>query len=85
MVFTELNFMLDKFGNVFSAPSDVPGAPLSRLGYVGPGRPLGYHVHKGVLTICDSLKGLTQLDTHSGRLVILSNRVSSASALQPNS
>ena len=80
-------YMLDRYGHVFSAPlSDIINpknnhnsssfSELHHLGFVGPGRPLGFHIHPITkhLIICDSLQGLTQLDLSTGRLSILANQ-----------
>jgi hypothetical protein len=47
--------------------------------YIGPGRPLGFHVVDGgaALIVCDSLKGLLRVNLASGEVRVLSNRVSS--------
>eukprot|EP01047_Picozoa_sp_COSAG01_P041853 COSAG01_NODE_3619_length_5862_cov_3.208745_1_plen_394_part_00 len=45
--------------------------------YIGPGRPLGYHVvgNGTALLVCDSLKGLLRVDlAGTGAITILSNR-----------
>lgn len=77
--------MLDRYGNLFTAPIPQVGTPaaaeksaaeLKRISYVGPGRPLGYHLHPETnsLIICDSLKGLTSLNLTTSRLSILANK-----------
>lgn len=44
--------------------------------YVGPGRPLGFEYKDEThLLLCDSLKGLLEVDLESGQITILSNRV----------
>lgn len=74
---TATMYVLDRYGRVFTAPapSDTAAPTLTKIGYAGPGRPLGYHVHPstGRLIICDSLKGLTEYDPATGRLEILVN------------
>lgn len=88
--------LLDKYGYVYEAEpaSKAPNAvfpdefvlDLPPRAYVGPGRPLGFHYDAhGNLIICDSLKGLTMLEKDTNRLVVLSNRVSPDSPIQPNS
>ena len=60
-----------------------PGQPSS---YIGPGRPLGFKYDaEGNLIVCDSLKGLVMLEAGSGKLLILANRVSPSSAIEPGS
>lgn len=76
--------MLDRYGYVLTA-ADVPGAELTTVAYVGPGRPLGFHLHNSSIYICDSLKGLTKYDLESGKLSILANAVSRASQIDPGS
>lgn len=46
--------------------------------YIGPGRPLGFHVVDGgaSLIACDSIKGLIRINLSSGEVCVLSNRVS---------
>lgn len=72
-------YILDRNGYLYTSP--VPNAAdfdpiLEKIGYVGPGRPLGYHIHPhtGHLIICDSLKGLTQYKLKTKELVILANQ-----------
>lgn len=75
--------MLDKFGYVHRARSVLKDGKLEYLLegkaplYIGPGRPLGYHVSDdgGSLLVCDSLKGLVHVDLASGRLTVLANSV----------
>ena len=78
-------YMLDRYGTLFTAPIPPQNATatalqelesqLKRITYVGPGRPIGYHIHpeSKQLIICDSLKGLTSLDLASGHLSVLAN------------
>lgn len=47
---------------------------LEMVGYVGPGRPLGYHVYHGNIFVCDSLKGLVRFSLETRELEILVNR-----------
>lgn len=56
----------------------VSGPPL----YVGPGRPLGFHVVDGgaSLIACDSLKGLIRINLNTGEVRVLSNRVTDANS-----
>lgn len=72
-------YILDRYGFLYTSP--VPDAAetdplLEKVGYVGPGRPLGYHIHPytGHLIICDSLKGLTQYNLETKELQILANQ-----------
>ena len=92
--------MIDRVGNVWiadEAPANGekeeeetvppyrlrPGQPSS---YIGPGRPLGFKYDaEGNLIVCDSLKGLVMLEGGSGKLMILANRVSPSSAVEPGS
>ena len=73
--------MLDKWGYVRrAAPASGGAGPAYALldetpGYVGPGRPLGFHVDGGAVVICDSLKGLTRYDMGSRTLEVLANEV----------
>ena len=77
-------YILDRYGGVFTATlpssntSTTESEPeLHKIGWVGPGRPLGYHLHPHTRTlfICDSLKGLIEFDPVKGTLKILSNAV----------
>lgn len=56
-----------------------------RVAYVGPGRPLGFHVvSEDIIYICCSLKGLLRLDLRTGSLEVLSNSVqASDNVLRP--
>lgn len=72
-------YILDRNGYLYTSP--VPDTAssdplLEKIGYVGPGRPLGYHIHPhtGHLIICDSLKGLTQYKLETKELQILANQ-----------
>ncbi|KAF8055598.1 SYP52 [Scenedesmus sp. PABB004] len=80
--------MLDRYGAVRAAVP-VPGAgrgeaPLvlepRPVAHLGPGRPLGAaYDAAGNLIVCDSLKGLVMLEAGSGRVVLLTSRVSKSS------
>ena len=84
--------MLDKFGYIHrAAPGDggeyellptVEAPPI----YIGPGRPLGFEVVEGgeALLVCDSLKGLLRVEPGSGRVTVLSNRVTDRSRSGPS-
>jgi hypothetical protein len=77
--------MLDKFGFVHRAHSqqnqgtqqtDFVLQSATPRAYLGPGRPLGYHFRSnGKLVVCDSLKGLVELEIGGANLnlKILSN------------
>lgn len=58
-------YMLDKFGFVrhaiFNASGDAYNLSSSSI-YIGPGRPLGFHIHNEILYVCDSVKGLLSVD-----------------------
>ena len=76
---TKKLYILDRYGYLYTSP--VPDTTttdplLEKIGYVGPGRPLGYHIHphSGHLMICDSLKGLTQYNLETKTLQILANQ-----------
>mmetsp|Transcript_9458 Transcript_9458/g.24522 ORF Transcript_9458/g.24522 Transcript_9458/m.24522 type:complete len:408 (-) Transcript_9458:92-1315(-) len=76
---------LDRTGVLFRVDASL--ARSGRLGahavgYVGPGRPLGYHLTDSEhLLICDSLKGLLDLHLPSGELRLLYNAISYANDL----
>jgi len=76
--------MLDKFAYVHRArPAANGGYEMLREGpplYIGPGRPLGFHVIENgtALLVCDSLKGLVRVDLPTGTMSILSNRISAS-------
>eukprot|EP01061_Rhynchopus_euleeides_P008092 TRINITY_DN17135_c0_g1_i1.p1 TRINITY_DN17135_c0_g1~~TRINITY_DN17135_c0_g1_i1.p1 ORF type:complete len:471 (+),score=154.12 TRINITY_DN17135_c0_g1_i1:135-1415(+) len=61
-------FMLDKYGylhiaELAHAASTAPPRLFQNITYVGPGRPLGFHVTPGNhILVCDSLKGLLDVD-----------------------
>jgi sugar lactone lactonase YvrE len=70
--------MLDRYGTLHRAPLDpITGTHCldpTPAAYVGPGRPLGFHLDTGGrFFICDSLKGLLRLELASGDLAVLSN------------
>jgi sugar lactone lactonase YvrE len=72
-------YILDRYGYLYTSaiPDTASSEPLlHKIGYVGPGRPLGYHIHPhtGHLIICDSLKGLTQYNLETKALQILANQ-----------
>ena len=77
--------MLDKFGYVHRArrADDVGGGyallPASAL-YIGPGRPLGFHVVDGgsAVVVCDSLKGLLRVNLDEGTITVMANSVASS-------
>ena len=74
--------MLDKYGYIHRARKKdseyhlLPTAEAPPL-YIGPGRPLGFHVvEQGkVVLVCDSLKGLLRVELASGAITVLSNSV----------
>ncbi|GBF92278.1 strictosidine synthase [Raphidocelis subcapitata] len=81
--------MLDKFNRVWEAEPAAGGgyelgaAPVAHL---GAGRPLGYHFDaNGDLIVCDSYKGLLKLERATGRVELLTDRVSDSSPLDPGS
>ena len=63
--------LVDKFGWVWISAGGT--ATPTRTWYVGPGRPLGFHAHRGKLLVACSTKGLLELDLESGALRILAN------------
>ena len=63
--------LVDKFGWVWISAGGT--ATPTRTWYVGPGRPLGFHAHRGKLLVACSTKGLLELDLGSGALRILAN------------
>lgn len=80
--------MIDRFGYIHTAsPTTTEGASAVGGGYtlsaaaplyIGPGRPLGFHIvdNGSAVVVCDSLKGLTRVELRTGTVTILSNRVS---------
>eukprot|EP00882_Tetradesmus_deserticola_P023565 GHRQ01025656.1.p1 GENE.GHRQ01025656.1~~GHRQ01025656.1.p1 ORF type:complete len:145 (+),score=36.02 GHRQ01025656.1:617-1051(+) len=81
--------MLNKFGGVFEAFETQDGRfELNRTAkaWLGPGRPLGAAFDaQGNMIICDALKGILMLEKDSNRVVILTNRVSKSSPIDPDS
>lgn len=82
--------MLDKYGYVHRARKSKSGEYLLQsedddaptLPYIGPGRPLGFHVVDGgdALLVCDSLKGLLRVDLRpAGTIKVLANSLSASS------
>mmetsp|Transcript_13785 Transcript_13785/g.45988 ORF Transcript_13785/g.45988 Transcript_13785/m.45988 type:complete len:249 (-) Transcript_13785:74-820(-) len=75
--------MLDRHGFVFRAtPQQRKGGALAyelskERHYVGPGRPLGFHVAGEWLYVCCSLKGLLRLHLGSGAIELLSGATGS--------
>lgn len=73
--------MLDKYGHLHRAGKGSDGGYAlladAKPIYIGPGRPLGYHVTEDgrYLFVCDSLKGLLQVDLTTGGITVLSNSV----------
>ena len=74
--------MLDKYGYILKAKFDDNDQNYKLLEehppmYIGPGRPLGFHVvSDGLgLLVCDSLKGLIKVDLSSGEITVLANHV----------
>jgi Strictosidine synthase len=72
-------YILDRYGYLYTSPIPDTAASdplLEKIGYLGPGRPLGYHIHPhtGHLIICDSLKGLTQYDLKTKTLQTIANQ-----------
>ena len=67
--------MLDKYGNIRVAERQSPVNDYvlqSKSLYIGPGRPLGFHIHPHLhdtLFVCDSLKGLLAVDLSDGDTV----------------
>eukprot|EP00965_Chrysotila_dentata_P237962 6202217-Pleurochrysis_carterae.AAC.4 len=70
--------MLDKFGYMHRAAPTKGGEYSLRHDeklYIGPGRPLGYHIVNGgkALLVCDSLKGLLEVTLKTGSIQVLVN------------
>ena len=67
--------ILDRYGNIYSAPSDDTNSSPKLIKYIGPGRPLGFHLISGTntLVVCDSLKGLLSVDLDSQDVHILTS------------
>ncbi len=77
--------MLDKYGFVHRAVREPSSGEYTLRAdapttYIGPGRPLGYHVVEdgAALLVCDSLKGLVRVELATGAVTILSNWVGRA-------
>ena len=80
--------MLDKFGFVHRARKRADDTdpkssayellPASEALYIGPGRPLGFHLVDGgaAVVVCDSLKGLLRVDLAEGTVTVMANSVS---------
>lgn len=67
-------YLLDRYGRVFESSVEPSSTQtLTPVTYVGPGRPLGVHLQGNKLIICDSLKGLVELDLTTKKISILSN------------
>jgi sugar lactone lactonase YvrE len=81
--------MLSKFGGIFEAFETPDGRfELNRTAkaWLGPGRPLGAAFDaQGNIIICDALKGILMLEKDTNRVVILTNRVSKSSPIDPDS
>ena len=73
--------MLDKYGYVFRARKNVTSDHFTLENpemYIGPGRPLGFHILSDddeSLLVCDSLKGLLRVNLRLKTIEILSNSV----------
>ena len=71
--------MIDREGFVHRAvPSNTDGSEYELRGpplYIGPGRPLGFHVSGDTLIVCDSLKGLLRVNLVSGTIEVLANAI----------
>lgn len=84
-------WLLDRFGYAYLAHPTTTGDHTfvldpSSAHYLGPGRPLGYHLDSsGGLVVCNSLVGLMRLDPGTRELRVLANRASVTSPLQPGS
>jgi sugar lactone lactonase YvrE len=80
--------MLNKFGGVFEAFETPDGSfELNRTAkaWLGPGRPLGAAFDaQGNMIICDALKGILMLEKDTNRVVMLTNRVSKSSPIDPD-
>jgi sugar lactone lactonase YvrE len=77
--------MIDRRGFAFRAHMSATGyqllgAPL----YIGPGRPLGFHLQdEDELYVCDSLKGLLRVQLSSGAIEVLANAVKASDGGEP--
>ena len=89
--------MLDKYAWLHRARQQEPRAAeaaveYTLLGaaqgveplYIGPGRPLGYHVVENgtALVVCDSVKGLLWVHLKTGAITVLANRAHTTSGPQ---
>jgi hypothetical protein len=83
--------MLDKYGYIHRARKTTNGEYLLQaeddsappLQYIGPGRPLGFHVIDDgkALLVCDSLKGLLRVELGpTGAITVLANSLSASSS-----
>ena len=77
--------MIDRRGFVFRAYRSMSGAGAYELRgsplYIGPGRPLGFHVvGEDDIYVCDSLKGLLRVQLTSGSIEVVSNAINDAFA-----
>jgi sugar lactone lactonase YvrE len=81
--------MLDKFGYVHRAHRSSSASEYALFEdpvlYIGPGRPLGFHLVEdgAAIIVCDSLKGLLRVEFRTGAITVLANRVSGGSGPQP--
>ena len=82
--------MLDKYGYIHRAHKSTAGEYTLQaendnappLQYIGPGRPLGFHVieNGNALLVCDSLKGLLRVDlAPASAITVLANSLSASS------
>ncbi|BDA50629.1 Adipocyte plasma membrane-associated protein [Coccomyxa sp. Obi] len=82
-------YMLDKFGFVWRAPRNAAGSydlEKEPLAHLGSGRPLGFHFDaEGNLIVCMAGAGLVMLEKDSGKVVLLTARVSSDDPVAPGS
>jgi hypothetical protein len=87
--------LLDKFGYIHTAtptpkndanvhdvhPADVDYTLSKNKLYIGPGRPLGYHIVEDeesedlILLVCDTLKGLLRVNVSQRSIEVLTNMV----------
>lgn len=64
-------FVLDMYGYLYSGDMSTGEAHMEA--YIGPGRPLGFHVLKKTVIICNSLLGLMSFDLETKKMSLLSN------------
>lgn len=64
-------FVLDRYGYLYSA--NFSSGEVQLEAYVGPGRPLGFHVLHEHVIICNSLIGLMSFHLDTKHLSVLSN------------